>query len=250
MWIELRPRCCRSRRSGSLGVVRSTPCVRFTQLSTEKYARICASCKSVSCLCSTPTSPLWLATLHTALHPTHRLSSTPACAKMVPHVYARRTSPAHRPPHSSSHLSALQVVIRRNFVVFFVKSMVTTILVVIGSLLTACFMHPEENIGDRFAVVRPAIELGTSARRDAALLTYRVRSSARVALHRLPHLDHQHADGLPALTPTLTLYPNARLCHPHLILITNMRTVRSAHATPRDAHLTWSPHPHQRVSCA
>jgi len=55
--------------------------------------------------------------------------------------------------HVSKDSCELRVVIRRNFIVYCMKSMVTTILVVIGSLLTACFMHPEENIGDRFAIL-------------------------------------------------------------------------------------------------
>ena len=71
-------------------------------------------------------------------------------------------SPASRAdPHSrivlahprSCPLVPPQVVIQRNFLVYLMKSMVTTVLVVMGSLLTACFMHPEENIGDRFAVL-------------------------------------------------------------------------------------------------
>ena len=37
--------------------------------------------------------------------------------------------------------------------VYLVKSMMTTILVVFGSLATALFMHPEDLVGDRFAVL-------------------------------------------------------------------------------------------------
>jgi hypothetical protein len=47
----------------------------------------------------------------------------------------------------------LVIVIGRSWIVFFVKNMLTTIVVVFGSLCTACFLHPEDQIGDRFAVL-------------------------------------------------------------------------------------------------
>ena len=47
----------------------------------------------------------------------------------------------------------LRVIIKRNYIVFLVKNMVLTILVVAGSLITALWMHPEELVGDRFAVL-------------------------------------------------------------------------------------------------
>jgi len=46
-----------------------------------------------------------------------------------------------------------ELVIQRSFLVFFVKSMVTTLVVVVGSLVTALFLHPEEQVGDRCSVL-------------------------------------------------------------------------------------------------
>ena len=46
-----------------------------------------------------------------------------------------------------------ELQISRSFLVFFVKSMITTLVVVGGSLITALFMHPDELAGDRCAVL-------------------------------------------------------------------------------------------------
>jgi len=51
------------------------------------------------------------------------------------------------------HKCELQLIIKRNSVVFLVKSMITSLVVVFGSLATALWMHPEDLIGDRFAVL-------------------------------------------------------------------------------------------------
>jgi hypothetical protein len=47
----------------------------------------------------------------------------------------------------------LNIVLKRESMVFVVKAMFTTILVVVGSLVCAMLMKPDELIGDRFAVL-------------------------------------------------------------------------------------------------
>ena len=47
----------------------------------------------------------------------------------------------------------MEVHIRRNPLVYFIKGVLLTIAVVLGSLLTAGYLHPEEHIGDRCAVL-------------------------------------------------------------------------------------------------
>ena len=47
----------------------------------------------------------------------------------------------------------MHIKIKRNYLVFLFKGMLTTIIVVIGSLVTALYMHPEEHIGDRCSVL-------------------------------------------------------------------------------------------------
>ena len=46
-----------------------------------------------------------------------------------------------------------ELTIGRVWLVYFVKSMLTTIVVVIGSVYTALFLHPEDHLGDRAAVL-------------------------------------------------------------------------------------------------
>jgi len=47
----------------------------------------------------------------------------------------------------------LNILLKRQFMVFVVKAMFTTVLVVVGSLVCAMLMNPEELVGDRFAVL-------------------------------------------------------------------------------------------------
>jgi len=47
----------------------------------------------------------------------------------------------------------MKIRIRRNPIVYFIKGVVLTVAVVLGSLLTAGYLHPEEHIGDRCAVL-------------------------------------------------------------------------------------------------
>mmetsp|Transcript_14315 Transcript_14315/g.42586 ORF Transcript_14315/g.42586 Transcript_14315/m.42586 type:complete len:269 (+) Transcript_14315:224-1030(+) len=51
------------------------------------------------------------------------------------------------------HTCKVEVYIRRNPMVYFTKGVLLTIAVVLGSLLTAGYLHPEEHIGDRCAVL-------------------------------------------------------------------------------------------------
>ena len=46
-----------------------------------------------------------------------------------------------------------ELTIGRVWLVYFVKTMLTTIVVVIGSVYTALFLHPEDHLGDRAAVL-------------------------------------------------------------------------------------------------
>ena len=48
---------------------------------------------------------------------------------------------------------SLELIIGRSWTVFVVKSMFTTIVVVIGAVYTALFLHPEEHLGDRAGVL-------------------------------------------------------------------------------------------------
>jgi hypothetical protein len=58
-------------------------------------------------------------------------------------------------------------------VVYFIKYMLTTILVVLGSLLTAYFMHPEENIGACAPPLpSPQCEVHRRSISDARILTH------------------------------------------------------------------------------
>ena len=47
----------------------------------------------------------------------------------------------------------VRIHIRRNPLVYLVKTMATSVLTVLGSLLTALAMPPDENMGDRTAVL-------------------------------------------------------------------------------------------------
>jgi len=47
----------------------------------------------------------------------------------------------------------LSVLVKRNYLVFLVKNLLISMVVVFGSLVTALFMHPEDLVGDRFAVL-------------------------------------------------------------------------------------------------
>eukprot|EP00966_Prymnesium_polylepis_P328113 7383925-Prymnesium_polylepis.1 len=51
------------------------------------------------------------------------------------------------------HTCKVELYIRRNPMVYFIKGVLLTIAVVLGSLLTAGYLHPEEHIGDRCAVL-------------------------------------------------------------------------------------------------
>ena len=51
------------------------------------------------------------------------------------------------------HKCHVQIRIKRSPVVYFVKGIVLTIAVVLGSVLTSVYLHPEEHIGDRAAVL-------------------------------------------------------------------------------------------------
>ena len=47
----------------------------------------------------------------------------------------------------------IDIRIARSSTVYFVKYMITNIVVVFGSLFSSAYLHPEDNIGDRFAVL-------------------------------------------------------------------------------------------------
>ena len=47
----------------------------------------------------------------------------------------------------------LQVIIKRNSISFLVKALFVTILTVFVSMVTAANLHPEDQMGDRFAVL-------------------------------------------------------------------------------------------------
>jgi hypothetical protein len=51
----------------------------------------------------------------------------------------------------------LQVIIKRNSTSFFFKALFITILCVFVSMITAANLHPEDQMGDRFAVLFIAI---------------------------------------------------------------------------------------------
>ena len=47
----------------------------------------------------------------------------------------------------------LLLVVKRNAAVFVFRTIVTTVIVVLGSIVTALFMHPDDHAGDREAVL-------------------------------------------------------------------------------------------------
>jgi hypothetical protein len=47
----------------------------------------------------------------------------------------------------------LQIIIAHSYVVYFLKGLMITILCVFVSLITAAYLHPQDQIGDRFTVL-------------------------------------------------------------------------------------------------
>ena len=123
----------------------------------------------------------------------------------------------------------LELVISRNYITFLIKSMVTTIVVVFGSMLTALLLHPEENMGDRCAVLFIAfLILVTNMQMDLGLgsltqllwldvfniiqcCTVLLALGESIAVHYLLKTQHNITaiaiDKVLAITIPLVLYP-------------------------------------------
>ena len=56
-------------------------------------------------------------------------------------------------PHEGGSICQMHMKIRRNMTVYLVKNLMLTVLLVLGSLLTTLFLHPEDMVGDRTNVL-------------------------------------------------------------------------------------------------